>query len=40
MLDRDEIKQMAINLGQKLTKAQLDAAIAEMDEDGSVNPDV
>ena len=32
LLDRDEIAHMALNLGQKLTAKQLDAAIMEMDE--------
>ena len=35
LLDRSEVKQLAIMLGQKLNSKELDMAMAEMDEDGS-----
>jgi hypothetical protein len=34
-LDRDEVRDLARSLGNQLTEAQLDQAMAEMDEDGS-----
>ena len=38
-LDRDEIGNLARSLGNQLTDAQLDEAMAEMDEDGSAEVD-
>ena len=35
LLDRSEVKQLAVMLGQKLNSKELDMAMAEMDEDGS-----
>jgi hypothetical protein len=35
LLDRSEVKQLAIMLGQKLNSKELDIAMAEIDKDGS-----
>ena len=35
LLDRSEVKHLAIMMGQKLNSKELDMAMAEMDEDGS-----